>query len=375
MAEKKAKRKKQKVFVAMSGGVDSSVAALLLKQKGCDVTGVFMKNWTEGCGWKEDRRDAMRVCAKFGIPFLTFDFTREYRKKVINYMLEEYLAGKTPNPDVMCNKKIKFDLFLKKAKEMGANYIASGHYVRLRRKAKNQKSKFGNYALTIARDPNKDQSYFLWTLTQKQLKYCLFPIGDYLKSEVREIARKSGLPNAEKKDSQGLCFVGKVKFRDFLNSLLKKSNLRFSKNGPIKTTDGKIIGEHKGLMFYTIGQRHGIGVADGKPYFVARKEIENNILVVARKNDPAIHKKEIFVKDVNWIVHNPGLSDSRKNKKPFLKCEARIRYRQPLQSCGLYGMSKNRLKASFKKAVWAVAPGQSIVFYKNKKMLGGGVIE
>lgn len=400
--------KVKKVFVAMSGGVDSSVAALLLKQKGYDVVGVFMKNWTEarpnfagsetsggqGCEWKEDRRDAMAVCAKLDILFLTFDFTKEYRKEIIDYMVKEYLAGRTPNPDVMCNKKIKFGLFLKKAREMGADFIATGHYVRLgvsvkrlaisEKKAKTLNPK--RYTLYAARDAQKDQSYFLWTLTQNQLKYCLFPIGDYLKSEVREIARKIGLSNAQKKDSQGLCFVGKVKFRDFLSNLIsqkfnKNSRPRiFVKNkmgGKIKTTDGKIIGEHKGLEFYTIGQRHGLGIGGGAPYFVAEKDIKNNTLIVACKNDPALYKKEIFVKNLNWIFPTAlgELYSYYSSRRAVIKRRTRIRYRQPLQGCKVFAISKNRLKIIFEKPVWAVAPGQSAVFYKNFEMLGGGVID
>jgi len=234
------------------------------------------------------------------------------------------------------------------------------------------------YKLLQAKDKNKDQSYFLWTLTQEQLKYCLFPIGDYLKSEVREIARKAGLSNADKKDSQGLCFVGKVKFRDFLNTLILKSDFKIKKTGLIKTAEGKIIGEHKGLEFYTIGQRQGIGLADG-PYFVAEKNIKNNVLVVAKKNDPALYKKEVFVKNVNWITEDAGeinlLSLLRSLAPKYSNLRARIRYRQPLQDCRVYVISKNRFKVVFDKPARAVAPGQSIVFYSKQQVLGGGVIE
>ena len=418
-----------KVFAAMSGGVDSSVAVLLLKRQGYDVVGVFMKNWTENCEWQNDRRDAMRVCAKLNIPFLIFDFTKEYRREVIDYMVKEYIAGRTPNPDVMCNRRIKFGYFFKKARELGADYIATGHYICCRKiknpafdevldESRNNPTRWSTYlniakyfklsnrnsvdivdprgftprrlsltsensnysgpttfSLYQAKDENKDQSYFLWTFTQKQLKHCLFPIGDYLKSEVREIARKAGLATADKKDSQGLCFVGKVKFRDFLGDLLRKKSrksrnkkINGSKNGLIKTTNGKIIGEHKGLEFYTIGQRHGIGIGGGEPYFAAEKDIKNNVLIVAHKNDPAFFKKEIFVKDVNLIYLSYGL------RKAVL-CKARVRYRQPLQDCEVCANGKKRLRVLFKKPAWAVAPGQSIVFYKNSEMLGGGIIE
>lgn len=383
---------KIKVFVAMSGGVDSSVAAALLKQKGYDITGVFMKNWTENCDWQKEKRDAERVCAKLNIPFLVFDFTKEYKKDVLNYALKEYLSGKTPNPDVMCNKKIKFGFFLNKAIKMGANFIATGHYVRLKRELQitipstrdklQINSKFNppnnrqNYKLSQAKDKNKDQSYFLWTLTQKQLKHCLFPIGDYLKPETRVLAKKFGLPNAEKKDSQGLCFVGKVKFLDFLkNQLLKylggprlKNLRKFQKmmeSGPIFTMDKKIIGKHNGLAFYTIGQRRGFGTGGGKIYYVAKKDAKNNVLIVTEKNDPSLYKKEIFAGNLNWI--NPRCLTSG--------VKARIRYRQPLQNCEIYDISKNRIKVIFSKPVLAPAPGQSIVFYKNQEMLGGGIIE
>ncbi|OGD35316.1 tRNA 2-thiouridine(34) synthase MnmA, partial [Candidatus Azambacteria bacterium RIFCSPHIGHO2_01_46_10] len=266
--------KTKKVFVAMSGGVDSSVAALLLKQKGYDVVGVFMKNWSQNlaggeCAWARDQEDARKVAAKIGIPIYTFDFEEEYKKLVVDYMLKEYAAGRTPNPDVMCNKEIKFGLFLEKALSLGADFVATGHYARLRRKSEirnpksetNPKLKISNYKLLQAKDKNKDQSYFLWTLGQEQLKYCLFPIGDYFKSEaggaeeqkrrsIRETARKFGLPTADKKDSQGVCFIGKFDFAEFLKSRIPANP------GQIKTVDGKVVGEHDGLAFYTVGQRH-----------------------------------------------------------------------------------------------------------------------
>lgn len=369
----------RRVFVAMSGGVDSSVAAALLKQKGYDVTGVFMKNWTENCDWQEERRDAERVCAKLNIPFLVFDFTKEYKKEVLNYALKEYLAGKTPNPDVMCNKKIKFAVFLQESLKKSADYIATGHYIKIKSQISNLKNtnqKLKIYKLLQAKDKNKDQSYFLWTLKQEQLKHCLFPIGDYLKTETRLLAKKFGLPTAEKKDSQGLCFVGKVKFRDFLkNQLLKYlngarlKNLRkfqkMTEGGPIITTDKKLIGKHNGLAFYTIGQRRGFGTGGGKIYYVTEKNIKNNTLIVAEKNNPALYKKEIFAGNLNWI--NPRCLTSG--------VKARIRYRQPLQNCEIYNMFKNRIKVIFNKPVLAPTPGQSIVFYKNQEMLGGGIIE
>ncbi len=358
--------KKKNVFVAMSGGVDSSVAAALLKKSGeYDITGVFCRGWQpEGmvCGWKEERRDAARVCAKLGISFLTFYFSKEYEKKVIEYMKKEYLAGRTPNPDVMCNKYIKFGLFLNKALEMGADYIATGHYARLHR---NLKSKILN--LEIAEDKNKDQSYFLWTLTQEQLKYCLFPIGDYVKPETRKMARKFGLPVAEKKDSQGLCFVGNINFSVFLRKIIPK------KPGKVIFANGEIAGKHDGAHFYTIGQRHGLDIPGG-PYYIVGKDLKNNTLIIAKENEEKnFYQKQIVIDDANWISGRPDL----KNK--YL---ARIRYRQPLQKCKIISISGNSATIIFDKPQRAATPRQSLVLYEGKnldkvqgkQMLGGGII-
>lgn len=340
-----------KIFVAMSGGVDSSVAAALLKKQGFDVTGVFMRNWSPNekeryyrrpCAWQEDRQMAMRAAAALDIPFLTFDFRKEYKKEVVDYMINSYRRGITPNPDVMCNKKIKFGLFLKKALQMGADYIATGHYVKI----KDEK-------LFISKDKNKDQSYFLWPLTQKQLQYCLFPIGDYTKDEVRKLARRFGLPNADKKDSQGICFVGEINLKNFLKKYIKL------KTGLIKTFDGKILSKHDGIYFYTIGQRHGLGVGGSAPYYVAKKDIKNNILYVAKGDrDKNLYMKEINIKEVRLF----------EGSRAF-QMLARIRYRQPLQRCRVAGN-----KVIFSKPQRAVTSGQSIVFYKNGRLLGGGVI-
>lgn len=346
-------KRNKRVFVAMSGGVDSSVAAALLKKQGYEVTGVFMKNWTEPVDfyskkkslcWIDERRDAIRVAAKLNIPLLTFNFEKEYRREVVNYMFREYQAGRTPNPDIQCNKLIKFPLFWKRAKKMGADFIATGHYIRLRRNK-----------LFQAKDKNKDQSYFLWTLTQEQLKHCLFPIGDYLKSEVRPMAEKLGLANAFKKATSGICFIGEVKLREFLKNKIKE------KPGKIITTEGKIIGQHPGIFYFTIGQRQGLGISGKKPYYVADKDVKNNVLIVAEgKNHPALYKKEIELTDVNFI--NP-------NKKT--KVLVRVRYRQPLTKATL-----RRNKLVFNKPVKFVAPGQSAVFYSKKgEMLGGGIIK
>lgn len=366
--------KNKKVFVAMSGGVDSSVSAALLKKEGYDVTGIFMVNWSKGCNLKEDRRDAMRVCAKLSIPFLTFDFEKEYKKEVIDYMTREYIEGKTPNPDVMCNKKIKFGIFLKQALKMGANFIATGHYVKIKN-LKNKKI----YKLLQAKDKNKDQSYFLWTLTQDKLKHCLFPIGNYLKPEVRKIAAKFGLQTAQKKDSQGLCFVGKIKFDDFLKNLIakKKGSKNYCKKGRIIGTSGNILGEHRGLCYYTIGQRSGIGIGgrndakekgESKALYVIEKNLSQNMLIVSEEKNPILYKKELFAENLNWIKGQYPIGSSYGIK-------AKIRYRALLQKCEIMPThDSGEIKVVFNKPQRAVASGQSIVFYQGEEMLGGGII-
>jgi len=341
----------------MSGGVDSSVAAALLKKQGYEVTGVFMKNWTQpvetyskkkSLCWVDERRDALRVAAKLNIPLLTFDFEKEYRRRVVDYMFREYKAGRTPNPDIQCNKLIKFPLFWERAKKMGADFIATGHYARLRRGK-----------LFQAKDKNKDQSYFLWTLTQEQLRHCLFPIGDYLKSEVRQLAKKLGLANAFKKATSGICFIGEVKLREFLKKKIKE------KLGKIITTEGEAVGQHPGIFYFTIGQRQGLGISGKKPYYVAAKDVKNNVLIVAEgENHPALYKKEIFLKNLNFI-------NLITNYKLPITIYARVRYRQPLTKATL-----RRNKLIFNKPVKFIAPGQSAVFYsKNGEMLGGGIIK
>ncbi len=351
----------KKIYVAMSGGVDSSTAAALLKKQKYDITGVFVKGWMpEGmaCGWKNERRDAIRVAAKIGIPLLTFDFSKEYEKKVVGYMKKEYAEGRTPNPDVMCNKYIKFGLFLEKALKMGADYIATGHYVK-KSEARNSKYET-NFKLQISKDLNKDQSYFLWTLAQEQLKYCLFPIGNYTKPEVRKMARKFDLPTAEKKDSQGLCFVGDLDFAMFLRKIIPK------KQGEIKTADGKIVGRHDGVHFFTIGQRHGLKAAGKSPYYIVDKDLKNNVLIVAEKKDEnKFYKKEVVIDEVNWISGNPPNFSK--------KYSTRIRYRQPLQECKLL-VTRYSLLITFDAPQRAATPGQSLVMYSGSEMLGGGII-
>lgn len=355
----------------MSGGVDSSVSAALLQKSGeYDVVGAHMICWKEDldipnfeCSAEKDAEDARRVADKLGIPFYAMDFTKEYKAAVFDYMVAEYRAGRTPNPDVLCNKEIKFGLFLKKALSLGAEYIATGHYARKRElKTKNEKLK--TFELLAATDKNKDQSYFLWMLGQEELRHALFPIGELQKGEVRELARKFGLPTAEKKDSQGLCFVGQVDFAKFLRTLIP------AHEGIIQTSDGKIIGRHDGVEFYTIGQRHGLGIGGGTIYYVAKKDFEKNILIVAEgEADEALYKSEAEIANVNWIS---GVAP----KLP-LACSVRIRYRQPLSNCVIEREASGdngRLKILFEKLQKGVAAGQSAVFYRGEEMLGGGVI-
>ena len=357
---KKTKQNK-KVFVGMSGGVDSSVSAALLKEQGYDVVGVFMKVWSPKwlpCTWPAERRDAMRAAAKLKIPFLTFDFEEEYKRGVVDYMIAEYKAGRVPNPDVMCNKIVKFDAFLKKAESMGADFIATGHYA----KVVHEK---GISKMLAGVDKEKDQTYFLWTLNQSQLKKTLFPIGDFLKTDVRNLARKFALDNAEKKDSQGLCFMGKLDIKDFLKKYIDE------KPGDVLNEKGDIIGSHDGSTFYTMGQRHGFLVTkkgtDDDPYFVISKNVEKNTITVSNsKNVGPGYKNDIPIKDVNWTLGSlPDLSK---------KYKARIRYRQPLQDCTIV-IDNDNVSVIFDKEQESVASGQSVVIYDNEVCLGGCIIE
>ncbi len=351
----KLSRRRGKVFIGMSGGVDSSVSAALLKRAGYDVTGVFIKVWQpEGipCTWREDRLDAMRVAAVLDIPFLTLDLSKEYKKEVVDYMISEYKKGRTPNPDVMCNKEIKFGSFLKKAMELGADYVATGHYAQT-----------NNGKLFESKDKVKDQTYFLWTLTDKQLSKTLFPIGHLTKPQVRKLAKKFNLPNFDKKDSQGLCFIGKVDMKDFLKTFIKE------KKGKVVDEAGKVIGEHDGVTFYTIGQRHGFVVskktANESPFYVAKKDISKNLLIVShdKKNNKTLGK-ELILDNINLTAPLP--------KGAF---SARIRYRQKLQECRAEKLQHNKIKLIFDKSLEAPSSGQSVVFYHENQCLGGGVID
>ena len=362
--------KKSKVFVGVSGGVDSSVALALLQKEGYDVTGVFLKVWNPDwmeCNWKEERRDSMRVCVTLGVPFLTFDFEAEYKKEVVDYMIREYSLGRVPNPDVFCNKYVKFGVFLKKALEMGADFVATGHYAtRIIRIGSNDTNE---YELHESVDKEKDQSYFLYTLNQEQLSHTLFPVGGLLKSDVRKLAKKFGLPTAEKKDSQGLCFIGKVDMKDFLSHYIS------AKKGNVLNTKGEVIGEHDGAMFYTIGQRHGFTITKKTPddprFFVISKDLAKNTIIVASKEtekERVYSTKEIVLQDLHLICEL-GKSDS-----PNSQISVRIRYRQEKQDCVIEKKSDG-YHIIFQTAQNGIAIGQSAVLYHGEICLGGGVIE
>jgi tRNA-specific 2-thiouridylase len=340
----------KKVYVGMSGGVDSSVTAALLKDQGYDVTGVYMKNWSQDlpgfvCPWKDDYQDAKRVAVQLGIDFKMYDFQKEYRRKVVDYMVTEYQAGRTPNPDIMCNQEVKFKLFLETALEDGADLIATGHYARIQ-----------DGQLFTGLDKNKDQSYFLYRGTEAALQKSLMPVGGMAKPEVRELAKKLGLATAEKKDSQGICFVGKVGIKEFL-----LAELGPQKPGPIVDQSGKEIGQHDGAIFYTIGQRHGLDVGGGLPYYVSRKDMKTNtVYVTTNLDDKNLWAKEIELEDLHWINEKPDESK---------KYQARLRYRGPLVPCKLLG---NKLILDEEQR--GIAAGQSAVIYDGDRCLGGGIV-
>ncbi len=348
---------KKRVFVGLSGGVDSSVAAALLLKKGYDVTGIHLKCVNiDGCA-EQDADDARRVAEQLGIPFYSFNMEREYAERVVDYMVRGYRAGITPNPDVMCNKEIKFGLFLARALKLGATHVATGHYVALRKKGR-------SFSLYAAKDANKDQSYFLWTLGQAELAHCLFPLGDITKPDVRKIAKKLGLVTAQKKDSQGICFLGKISAAEFLKNYIP------TRKGTIVTDKGETIGSHEGAEFYTIGQRHGLHVGGRKePLYVTGKDIQKNTVMVAEgAGNERLYAKEATLSDINFV------NQIEPARYP-MKIRARVRYRQPLFDATLERLNKNRMRLVFQKPEKSVAPGQSAVLYATDgEMLGGGVI-
>ncbi len=349
-----------KIVVGLSGGVDSAVAALLLKQQGHEVAGLFMKNWEEDdtdthCGAEEDLKVVRAVCALLGIPLKTVNFSAEYWDRVFSYFLEEHKRGRTPNPDVLCNKEIKFKAFLDHALGLGAEAIATGHYARIEQRD-------GRYALLKARDAQKDQTYFLYPLGQAELARTLFPIGHLTKPEVRARARAGGLPNHDRKDSTGICFIGERDFKGFLARYLP------AQPGEMRALTGERLGQHDGLMYYTLGQRHGLGIGGaGEPWYVARKDLASNTLyVVQGENHPALFSRGLAAGELHWVAGAaPALP---------LRCTAKTRYRQPDQDCVLE-TGGDPLAVGFGQPQRAVTPGQSVVFYQGEECLGGGVIQ
>ncbi len=341
------------VYVGMSGGVDSSVTAALLKEQGYTVVGVYMKNWSQDlpglpCPWKEDYQDAKRVAVQLGIDFRMYDFENEYRQKVVDYMIAEYQAGRTPNPDIMCNQEVKFRLFLKTALDDGAHMIATGHYART-----------SGGQLFMGKDRTKDQTYFLYRVREDALRKTLFPIGEYEKPEVRQLAKKLGLATADKKDSQGICFVGKVGIKDFLQQYVT------AEPGAIIDQNGREIGEHDGAIFYTLGQRHGLDVGGGLPYYVTGKDMtKNEVYVTTNLDDDRLWRKEIKLADLHWI-NQPPLSGAA--------LQARTRHRAPLVPCRL-ALGQATVTIRLEDPVRAITPGQSTVLYEGDRIVGGGIV-
>lgn len=349
------------VVIGISGGVDSSVSAYLLKKQGYNVIGLFMVNWEDDgiCTAEEDYEDVKRVCNKIGIPYYTVNYTKEYYDHVFKHFLSEYKKGRTPNPDVLCNREIKFGPFLEQAKKLGADYIATGHYAKLIEKD-------GKHYLAKAKDLNKDQSYFLNQLNQKQLENVIFPLADIEKPEVRRIAAELDLSNAKKKDSTGICFIGERNFKNFLKTYLP------AQKGLIKTLDGEVVGEHDGLMYYTLGQRRGLNLGGksggtGERWFVLKKDLQTNTLIVSQGEDDALFSGGLVASEFNWIPEKP-------TEEKF-DCFAKFRYRQPDQAVTVE-LVGDKVHIKFKEKQRAVTPGQYAVLYdENGLCLGGGVID
>jgi len=394
----------KKVVVGLSGGVDSSVAAYLLKEKGYDVIGLFMKNWhddsvtiSEECPWLEDSNDALIVAEKLGIPFQTVDLSKEYKERIVDYMFREYEKGRTPNPDVLCNREIKFDVFLKIALQLGADYVSTGHYCR--KEVLENPDGSETFQLLAGVDSNKDQSYFLCQLSQDQLAKTLFPIGELTKPEVRKIAASKNLVTADKKDSQGLCFIGKVRLPDFLQQKLKpkkgvivevpsnvsqynrhqsrfeskKAELAyFSEKPEYEITDGKIVGEHQGAHYFTKGQRKGLDVGGTKePLFVIETDVEKNVIYTGQgKSHPGLYRRTLFVneEEIHWVRPDLALKVDES-----MRVLARIRYRQPLESATLYKIDGG-LYVDFENKQSAITEGQFVAWYVGEELIGSGVI-
>ncbi len=360
-----------RIVVGMSGGVDSSVAALMLKRQGYDVVGLFMKNWEdddddEYCSTRQDLIDAASAADVIGVELEAVNFAAEYKDRVFASFLSEYSAGRTPNPDVLCNAEIKFKAFLDHALDLGASRIATGHYARVRETVVDRDEGVSRFDLLRGADPAKDQSYFLHRLNQAQLSKVAFPIGHLAKTEVRSIAAEARLPNHAKKDSTGICFIGERPFREFLNRYLPKEP------GPIRTPDGRTVGQHIGLAFYTIGQRKGIGIGgkrggDGNAWYVAEKDLaENALIVVQGHDDPLLFKRHLSAVDATWISGDLPTEGSVHT--------ARSRYRQADSTCQVTRAEDDELSLEFSEPHWAVTPGQSVVLYDGEVCLGGGII-
>ncbi len=367
--------KNSKILVGLSGGVDSSVAAALLQEKGYEVEGAYMRCWSEGpyCTADADEADAARVAAKLNIPFQVLNFEKEYKKEVIDYFYADYEAGRTPNPDVMCNKEIKFGLFLKKARKLGFDYIATGHYARVRRQMAdirfqenktengNGRSNTSRFELLTGTDPAKDQSYFLYLVGQDQLAHTLFPLGDLKKTQVRKLAKKYGLPTANKPDSMGICFVGHVDIREFLAQKIKYSH------GDIVSVDGKMLGRHIGLPFYTIGQREGLGVSTHVPQYVVGKNAEKNELIIVPFGHESLFKDKFRASGTHWVSGN--------EPKFPKKVEVKLRYRAPNAVARVKKLGEGSVEVRLEKTQRAITPGQSAVFYDGDKVIGGAVVD